>query len=123
MNSARFAEAVRQALTTVPLQFRAVVAELRVVVQDAPTKAQLREWELPPEDADILGVYDGVPITERSEDDPAPPGDTIYVFRRAHLEMCADEAELLEEIRRTVVHEIGHHFGLDDDRIDELGYA
>ncbi len=49
--------------------------------------------------------------------------DRIFVYRRPLLEMCADEAELVEQVRITVVHEIAHHFGIDDDRLHELGYA
>jgi predicted Zn-dependent protease with MMP-like domain len=123
MNSARFAALVRRAVAEVPEPFRSRIAGLKIVVQDEPTPAQLRQWELGAEDADLLGFYDGVPLTERSEEDPVPSQDAIYVFRRAHLEMCADDEELAEEVRKTVIHEIGHHFGLDDDRIDELGYA
>jgi predicted Zn-dependent protease with MMP-like domain len=72
----------------------------------------------------LLGRYEGIPLTER---DSSYAGmvmpDRITVFRRPLLAMCGGEEELVEQIRITVIHEVAHHFGIDDDRLDELGWA
>jgi predicted Zn-dependent protease with MMP-like domain len=123
MNRARFEILVRKAVSELPEAFRKHLETVAIVVQDAPTRAQLERWNLEPEDDDLLGFYDGVPLTERSLDDVSVAGDVIYVFQRAHEETCSAERELTAELRKTVIHEVGHHFGLDDDRIDELGFG
>jgi predicted Zn-dependent protease with MMP-like domain len=123
MNRARFEALVRRSLAEIPDEFRRHLESVAIVVQERPTPEQLRQWELDPDDADLLGFYDGVPLTEGEDDAVVPRNDAIYVFQRAHEEMCASESELVDEIRRTVIHEVGHHFGLDDDRIDELGFG
>jgi predicted Zn-dependent protease with MMP-like domain len=122
VNRARFEAIVKKAIAEIPEEFRKLLDGLQVIVQDAPTEEQLRRWEIDPEEDDLLGFYDGVPLTERGEDDLRRT-DAVYVFMHAHLDMCPTDRELVEEIRKTVVHEIGHHFGLDDDRIDDLGYG
>jgi predicted Zn-dependent protease with MMP-like domain len=122
VNRARFEAIVKKAIAEIPEEFRKLLDGLQVIVQDAPTEEQLRRWEIDPEEDDLLGFYDGVPLTERGEDDLRRT-DAVYVFMHAHLDMCPTDRELVEEIRKTVVHEIGHHFGLDDDRIDDIGYG
>ena len=74
------------------------------------------------EDDDLLGLYDGIPLTERDEYDFCPP-DVITVFKGPHERLCATREEMVEEIRKTVVHEIGHYFGMDEDDIQRMGYA
>jgi len=123
MNRARFELLVKKALDGLPDEFRRHIADVSVVVQDRPTRDQLARWAIEAEDEDLLGFYDGVPLTERSTLHDGVVSDVIYVFREPHLDVCDTDEDLCEEIRRTVVHEVAHHFGLDDDRIDELGYA
>ena len=79
----------------------------------------------PPEDEpdDLLGLYDGVALTERDSSLMPHLPDRIFLFRGPLLDMCEDVEELTEEIRITVVHEVAHHFGIDDDRLHDLGYA
>ena len=72
---------------------------------------------------DLLGLYDGIPLTERSVDDSGNLPDVIYIFRNAHLEMNLPRDELIEEIVTTLVHEIAHYFGIDDDHLDEIGWG
>jgi predicted Zn-dependent protease with MMP-like domain len=71
---------------------------------------------------DLLGLYEGVPLPERGDYHAVFP-DRIYVFRIPHCEMCDDEAELIAQVRVTVLHELAHHFGIDDDKLDELGWG
>ncbi len=125
MKRAHFETLVRRAIDRLPKQFRDHLANVEFIVDDRPSAEVLELAGIAPEDDDLLGFYDGVPLTERSEysDAPSPVTDTIYLFQKSLEEMCQTEDELVEEIRITVLHEIGHHFGLDDDEIEELGFG
>jgi predicted Zn-dependent protease with MMP-like domain len=87
------------------------IDNLTVVVEDAPTEDQ----------GEVLGVYEGVSLAERGDYWGSLP-DRIVIFYRPHLAMGLDDEELRQEIRRTVLHELGHHLGIDDDRLTELGW-
>ncbi|WP_309064502.1 metallopeptidase family protein [Microbacterium sp.] len=77
-----------------------------------------------PEDGeDLFGLYDGLALTERGQYGMAELPDRIIVYRRAHLAACETEGELREEIHTTLVHEIGHYYGIDDRQLHELGWA
>ena len=114
MDAARFDALVDQALDGIPDELAALVHNVVVLVEEEP-----------PEDepADLLGLYDGVALTERWGTPPVELPDRILVFRGPLLDMCETEEELVEEVRITVVHEIAHHFGIDDARLHDLGYA
>lgn len=71
---------------------------------------------------DLLGLYDGIPLTERGDYAWDVP-DVITVFKGPHERLCSSREEMVEEIRKTVVHEIGHYFGMDEDEIERMGYA
>jgi len=79
--------------------------------------------ECEPGEDDLLGLYVGTPLTERSLDDLVLEPDIIYVYRLPHLEMGLAEDELREEIATTLIHEIAHYFGIDDDHLDEIGWG
>ena len=113
MSRARFEELVSEALDTVPEQLAALIDNCVVLVEDDP----------PSDDPDLLGLYDGIPITERDSTYMMAVPDRITIFRNPTLAMCESEDEVVEEVGITVVHEIAHHFGIDDDRLHELGYA
>lgn len=83
----------------------------------------LVEPSAPPEDPDLLGVYDGIALTDRTANHAGDLPDRILLFRDNLLAMCDSPDELEDEVRITVVHEIAHHFGIDDARLGELGYA
>jgi predicted Zn-dependent protease with MMP-like domain len=70
----------------------------------------------------LLGLYHGVPLTERTSQYSAVLPDQITIYRRAICAICRTEDEVVEQVRRTVVHEVGHHFGIDDERLHELGW-
>ncbi len=106
----RFAAMVQQALDGLPAKFAAYLANVAVVIDDDRG------------DPNLLGLYVGIPLTERLSDYSAALPDRITIYRTAICSLCADEDEVVEEVRRTVVHEIGHHFGIDDDRLHELGW-
>jgi predicted Zn-dependent protease with MMP-like domain len=113
MGRDRFEELVSAALDTLPPELTAVVDNCVVLVED----------EAPEDDPDLLGLYDGTPLTERDSSYSMVVPDRITIFRRPILELCETEDEVIEEVRVTVAHEIAHHFGIDDDRLHELGYG
>ena len=118
----RFADLVERALAELPPQFAQFLEEVPVEVRDASTAAQRRRAGVP-RDGLLLGLYQGVPRTKRSVEQSGVMPDVIYIFQE-DVELASDsEQELVEQVRTTVLHEIGHHFGLDEDELDELGYG
>jgi predicted Zn-dependent protease with MMP-like domain len=109
----RFDALVDEALDGIPDELAELVRNVVVLVED----------DAPPDDPDLLGLYDGVALTERYGDMPPELPDRIFVYRNNLLAMCDGVEELVEEVRITVVHEVAHHFGIDDDRLHDLGYA
>lgn len=75
-----------------------------------------------PDEPDLLGLYEGLPLTERSGYGLLEMPDTVSIYRLALCDMCSTHDELVDEIRTTVIHEVAHHFGIDDDRLEELGW-
>ncbi len=114
MSSEDFEALVEEALDAIPDELASLVRNVVVLVEEEP-----------PDDEpdDLLGMYDGVALTERDSSLIPQLPDRIFIFRGPLLDMCDDEQELIDEIRITVVHEIAHHFGIDDDRLHDLGYA
>ncbi|GGD07735.1 metallopeptidase family protein [Nocardioides daphniae] len=104
---------VEEALDAVPAELAGLVRNVVVLVED----------EAPDDDPDLLGYYDGLALTERPANHSGALPDRILLFRRPLIEMCEDRDHLVEEIGITVVHEIAHHFGIDDRRLHDLGYA
>jgi predicted Zn-dependent protease with MMP-like domain len=113
MTRERFEELVRAALDEVPDELAALVENVVVLVEDEP----------PAEDPDLLGLYDGTPLTERDSRYAGVVPDRITVYRNPTLRMCESEERVVEEVRITVVHEVAHYFGIDDERLHDLGYA
>lgn len=114
MDPDRFDTLVEAALDAIPDEIATLVRNVVVLVEDEP-----------PDDEpdDLLGLYDGVALTERDSSWLPQLPDRIFLFRGPLLDLCESEEELVDEIRITVVHEIAHHFGIDDARLHELGYA
>lgn len=79
--------------------------------------------ELDPDGDGLLGLYTGVPLTERESNHAGELPDVIYIFRQPHLELELPPAELRDEISRTLIHEIAHYFGIEDDHLDEIGWG
>ncbi|NYJ02937.1 putative Zn-dependent protease with MMP-like domain [Nocardioides thalensis] len=114
MSPEKFDALVDQALDEIPDEIATLVRNVVVLVEEEPPEG---------EPDDLLGLYDGVALTERDSSVIQQLPDRIFIFRGPLLDMCEDEADLVEEIRITVVHEVAHHFGIDDARLHELGYA
>ena len=81
------------------------------------------EDDAPPEDPDLLGVYEGYALTERGWDYTGVLPDRIVIYRNPILSICEDEQDVVDEVAVTVVHELAHHFGIDDRRLHELGWG
>ena len=122
LSKAQFAKLVERALAELPEPFAQHLEEVAIEIRDRPTPKQLAELGLK-DDELLLGLYHGRPRTERSVLDGAAMPDVIFIFQE-DVELVSDsEQQLVEEVRTTVLHEIGHHFGMDEDDLDELGYG
>lgn len=119
LTAGEFDRAVAEALDAVPPEFRPHLDNVAVEVRGRPDVRLMREHDVPD---DILGLYVGIPLEDKSVQSRHVLPDRIYIFRDNLTDMCESRDELIEEIRVTVLHEIGHHFGLDEDRLEQLGY-
>jgi len=122
VSKARFEQLVERALAELPPQFAEYLDEVPVEIRDRPTRKQLESVGLD-EDHLLLGLYDGVPLTQRSVEHSGIRPPVIYIFREDIQLASRDEADLVQQVRTTVLHEIGHHFGMDEHDLDELGYG
>jgi predicted Zn-dependent protease with MMP-like domain len=113
MSAADFDDAVRDALDLLPHDIAAMMDDVVVLVEDDP----------PDGEPDLLGLYEGVALTERTSFWAAGSlPDRITVFRRPTLAFCESVEEVAEEVAVTILHEVAHHFGIDDERLHELGW-
>ena len=109
-------------LDELPDEFREQLHNIEIVVQRRPSKHQLTEMDLDSHEEVLYGLYEGVPLPDRSAFDPPLLPDKITLFSESLLTDFPDVAELREQIRLTVIHEIAHYFGMNDDEIEKLGY-
>jgi predicted Zn-dependent protease with MMP-like domain len=114
-----FERLVDRALAGIPDPFRIALGEVAIIVEDEPTDEQLRDNGLRLDES-MYGLYEGVPRTEWAADWAMSP-NRITLFRGPLEDDFPDPRELEDEVRMTVVHELAHHLGIDDDRLDELG--
>lgn len=117
MNEADFERLVDEVLDELPEDIVQQIDNLVIVVEDQPTPEQ------DPYGEGLLGLYEGVSLAERGIDYTGVLPDKISIFRRPHLELGLEADELREEIRATVLHEVAHHLGIDDERLHELGWG
>lgn len=112
MSRQRFEELVGEAIDLIPEEFAAAMDNVVILVED-------RDLEQP----SLLGLYHGVALTERTSQYGGVLPDRITIYREAILDICDTEDDVVEEVAITVVHEIAHHFGIDDARLHELGWG
>jgi len=112
MSRERFEELVGEALDEVPAELLSMMNNVVVLVEDKP----------PDGSYDLLGLYEGTALTDRGCNYAGVLPDRITIYRLAICAVCQTERDVVEEVRRTVVHEVGHHFGIDDARLTELGW-
>jgi predicted Zn-dependent protease with MMP-like domain len=113
MDRERFEELVGDALDAVPAELLGLLDNVVILVEDDP----------PPGERNLLGVYEGYALTRRGWDYSGVLPDRIIIYRNPILRICDDEATVVEEVSVTVVHEIAHHFGIDDARLHALGWG
>jgi predicted Zn-dependent protease with MMP-like domain len=124
VSKARFGELVEQALTELPPQFQEHLEHVPVQIELRPSLRLLRELGL--EDDELLfGLYQGSSLIDRSESEGrgTPRPNHILIFQEDHELVAKNEQQLKDEVRKTVLHEIGHHFGMDEDDLHRLGYG
>ena len=117
----RFHEIVAEALDAIPPELAEHLENVAVVIEDEPDDETLLDLDLDPEQDSLYGLYQGTPIVERADLHDGLP-DRIVIYYLPLSEDFTDEYHLRREIRRTVIHEVGHFFGFDDDRLGEMGY-
>lgn len=118
----QFEAVVEKAIARIPAEFRDRMANMVIAVERRPSPELLADMGLPEEDT-LFGVYDGIPLPERSVFEPPLYPDRILIFQEPLEEYCLSLDELEEEIEITVVHEVAHWLGIDDERLGELGYG
>jgi len=112
MTPERFEELVSDALDLIPPGLARAIDNVVVLVEDRD-----------PEEPDVLGLYQGIALTERDSTYAGALPDTITIFRESLLDICETEDDVVEQVAITVIHEIAHHFGIDDERLHELGWG
>jgi predicted Zn-dependent protease with MMP-like domain len=120
LDSTRFENLVDQAIESLPEEFQERMDNVDIIIADYPTRTQQKRSDRAKGEV-ILGLYEGVPLTERTTNYTMMMPDKISIFQKNIEAIFHDDAEIVKEIRRVVLHEIAHHFGIDDDRLDELG--
>ena len=118
----RFDALLETAIEALPPAFARWLDEVPIIVEDEPPDEMLDELGID-EDGALLGSYHGVAITRRSVEDAPHVPDQIFIFRYPLIEMCESEGKLAEEIRKTLLHELGHYAGFDEDELEDMGYA
>ena len=112
MDPERFEELVSDALDLIPPELAKAIDNVVVLVSDRH-----------PDDPDLLGLYEGIALTERDSSYGGALPDAITIFREPLLEFCDTDDEVVEEVAITVIHELAHHFGIDDERLHQLGWG
>jgi predicted Zn-dependent protease with MMP-like domain len=117
MDREEFQRLVEEAVADLPRFFQEKLENIAIVIEDvpAPELAEHGRGEL------LLGLYRGVPLPQRSVWSFHPYPDIIHIFQRNIERICRTEEEIIEQVRQTVMHEIGHHFGMDEEQLRELG--
>lgn len=122
LSHSEFDRLVERALNRIPERFRAAMENLVLVVEPRPDRALLNEMGVPPGET-LFGVFQGVPLTRRSFFDPPLEPDRIVIFQEPLESCCRSLKEMEREVEITVVHELAHYLGMDEDELAALGYA
>lgn len=120
MKRESFEQLVQDAIRELPEEFRQKLENVVVIIEDEPSSELLERLDVLPEDS-LFGLYEGIPLTERGFEAPLHP-DRIWIFQGPIEDECESEEDIKEEVKITIVHEVAHFFGLDDDYLEALGY-
>lgn len=116
-----FERLVDRALEAIPPAFEPYMQGLAIDVEDAPDDETLDDMGID-DPYELLGLYRGTPLTERSVEHNFALPDSIVIYQRNIERICRTRREIVEQIRKTILHEVGHHFGMDEDELEEHGY-
>jgi predicted Zn-dependent protease with MMP-like domain len=119
MTRERFRRLVDDALGTIPQEFRDALQNIAIVIEDDPTPEQLDDVGIEPPDT-LLGLYQGTPLTERHWSQPNTLPDKVTLFQRPIEDASEDEDDLVVAIGETLIHELGHYFGLSEEEIERI---
>jgi predicted Zn-dependent protease with MMP-like domain len=119
MTREAFEQLVADALSGIPRSFRDAMTNISISVEDEPSRALLREMEIEPPDT-LFGLYQGTPLTERRWDHGNSLPDRVVLFQGPHEREAENEDDLIASIGETLIHEIGHYFGLSEEEIEEI---
>jgi predicted Zn-dependent protease with MMP-like domain len=123
VTEAEFERLVEAAIERLPDDYRRVIREdIPIAVTDRPTDAQLDELGIPRDEL-LLGLFEGIALPDRQMAEMPTVPDRIWLFRQDIEDFAADAEDLVEQVRVTLLHELGHYFGLDEDDLEALGYA
>lgn len=122
MSDEEFHAVVEEALDSIPEGFHRYLEDVAVDVEPMPDEATCRELGID-DPRTLLGLYRGTPLTDRHIEAPYRWPDRIVIYQRNIERMCRSRRKMIHQIRKTVLHEVGHHFGLDEDDLEELGYG
>lgn len=118
----RFQQLVAKVLAGLPTQIRVMFDNVEIVIEDEPSQEQLASVQLDERDT-LFGLYQGIPLTERGSGYSMVVPDKISIFRRPLERAFPSSVEMARQVRITVIHELAHHVGIDEDRLDELGWS
>jgi predicted Zn-dependent protease with MMP-like domain len=116
-----FETLVDRALDSIPPEFESYMEGLAVDIEPMPDEQTLRDLGLG-DPRELLGLYRGTPLTNRSVEQSLRMPDSIVIYQRSIERLCKNRAQIVRQIRKTVLHEVGHHFGLNEEQLGELGY-
>jgi predicted Zn-dependent protease with MMP-like domain len=114
-----FEQLVAEALASIPRRFKKAMQNIAIVVEDEPSAELLAEMEIAPPDT-LLGLYQGIPLTERTWGYGNALPDRVLIFQGPHERAAEDEDDLVVAIGETLIHEIGHYFGMSEEQIEEI---
>jgi len=121
MDRKTFEQLVRQAVAELPEVFREKLTNVAIIIEDYPSADLIEQQELSPNET-LFGLYEGVPLTERGYFEQPVHPDRILIFQKAIEDECDSPEEIKQELKTTLVHEVAHFFGIDDDYLEKLGY-
>jgi len=119
MHRHRFERLVERAVRQLPPELQAYLDNVAIVVEPAPNRDHIARAGLGPGER-LYGLYEGIPLTQRNSDYGMVLPDKITIFQEAIEDDCSTDREIVQEVNRTVLHELAHHFGISDDRLREL---
>ena len=116
-----FENLVTEAIRQLPEEFRDKLENVAIIVEDYPSEELMTQMNLS-EDETLFGLYEGIPLTERGFFEQPLHPDRIFIFQRAIEDECESPEEIKSELKTTLIHEVAHFFGMDDDYLKEIGY-